>query len=112
MATEFRGEEFPGTQFPTGEDVLEFYEIEDTNRGNDVSACLILNPQTYLILLDLTNKSFFHVLQMVVLLFYGLILHLFSFVVLHIRHSWFRGSISPSDKKVDTGGGSSNQGSV
>jgi ABC-type multidrug transport system permease subunit len=38
MVTEFRGDEFPGTPFPTGEDVLKFYEIEDTNRGNDVRA--------------------------------------------------------------------------
>jgi ABC-type multidrug transport system permease subunit len=37
MVTEFRGEEFPGTAFPTGEDVLVFYEIENTNRGHDVS---------------------------------------------------------------------------
>ena len=39
MVTEFEGEEFPDTPFPTGEDVLKFYEIEDTNRADDVSSC-------------------------------------------------------------------------
>ena len=37
MYTEFKGEEFPDTPLPTGESVLEFYEIENTDRGNDVS---------------------------------------------------------------------------
>jgi hypothetical protein len=37
MVNEFRGEVFPGTPFPTGEDVLVFYEIQDVNRAHDVS---------------------------------------------------------------------------
>lgn len=37
MVTEFADEEFPDTPFPTGEDVLKFYEIEDTDREQDVS---------------------------------------------------------------------------
>ena len=40
MAIEFRGEEFDDPTFPTGEDVLRFYEIEDTNVPQDVSAYL------------------------------------------------------------------------
>jgi ABC-type multidrug transport system permease subunit len=36
MVNEFRGEVFPDTPFPTGEDVLVFYEIEDVNRAHDV----------------------------------------------------------------------------
>jgi len=67
MVTEFRGETFNDAQFPTGEAVLEFYEIEDTDRGND----------------------------MITLLFYTIILHLLSFVVLHVRYSWFTGSMLP-----------------
>jgi ABC-type multidrug transport system permease subunit len=71
MVTEFRGEEFPGTIFATGENVLKFNEIEDTNRGND----------------------------MVVLLCYCIILHLLSLVALHIRYSWFKGTITlPSQR--------------
>jgi len=66
MVTEFRDEEFPDTQFPTGEDVLKFYEIEDTNRKDD----------------------------MIVLICYCLVLHLLSFIVLYIRHTWFKGAIS------------------
>jgi len=66
MATEFAGEEFPDTPFPTGEDVLKFYEIEDTNREHD----------------------------MYVLLGYCAVLHVLSLVVLFIRHSFFRGAIS------------------
>ena len=38
MYTEFQNEEFPGTPFPTGRDVLALYEIEDVNRGHDVSS--------------------------------------------------------------------------
>jgi ABC-type multidrug transport system permease subunit len=37
MVSEFRGETFDGPEFLTGEAVLEVYEIEDVNRGNDVS---------------------------------------------------------------------------
>ena len=45
MVTEFAGEEFPDTPFPTGEDVLKFYEIEDTDREQDVSSivCSLAN---------------------------------------------------------------------
>ena len=65
MVTEFRGLEFGDGPFRTGEDVLVFYEIEDVNRGND----------------------------MIVLACYAMILHLLSFVVLVIRHSFVRGKI-------------------
>ena len=37
MVSEFRGQTFSSTQFPTGEDVLKAYEIEDVDRANDVS---------------------------------------------------------------------------
>jgi len=66
MVTEFAGEEFPDTPFPTGEDVLKFYEIEDTDREAD----------------------------MYVLIYYCLVLHLFSFIVLWIRYNWCKGKIS------------------
>merc|ERR1712113_137012 len=69
MVTEFAEEEFPDTPFPTGEDVLKFYEIEDTDREQD----------------------------MYVLLCYCLILHLFSLVILQIRYSFFKGAISAPD---------------
>ena len=36
MVNEFRGQNYSSSQFPTGEDVLRAYEIEDVNRGNDV----------------------------------------------------------------------------
>ena len=65
MVTEFRGLTFTGGPFSTGEDVLIFYEIEDVDRGND----------------------------MIVLACYTLILHLLSFVVLHIRHTYVKGKI-------------------
>eukprot|EP00538_Stauroneis_constricta_P000453 CAMPEP_0119555380 /NCGR_PEP_ID=MMETSP1352-20130426/7618_1 /TAXON_ID=265584 /ORGANISM="Stauroneis constricta, Strain CCMP1120" /LENGTH=914 /DNA_ID=CAMNT_0007602133 /DNA_START=1 /DNA_END=2743 /DNA_ORIENTATION=- len=65
MMTEFDGETFDTPQFPTGEDVLKFYEIEDVNRGND----------------------------MLVLAGYAVALHLMSFVVLHIRHTLFFGRL-------------------
>jgi ABC-type multidrug transport system permease subunit len=65
MVTEFKGLTFVDSPFATGEDVLKFYEIEDTNRGND----------------------------MIVLACYAIILHLLSFVVLHIRHNYVKGMI-------------------
>lgn len=65
MVTEFRGLEFTDGPFRTGEDVLAFFEIENTNRGND----------------------------MIVLACYAAILHLLSFVVLHIRHTFVKGKI-------------------
>lgn len=78
MYTEFKGEEFPDTPLPTGESVLEFYEIENTDRGND----------------------------MIVLACYGLILHLMSFLVLHIRHTWFNGTIVPVSDEITFASGS------
>lgn len=66
MVTEFRGLEFnEESPFRTGEDVLVFFEIEDVNRGND----------------------------MIVLACYAMILHLLSFVVLILRHSFVKGKI-------------------
>jgi len=70
MVTEFRGEEFPDTPFPTGEDVLKFYEIEDTVREDD----------------------------MVFLLGYCIILHLLSLFVLAVRYTCFKGTISSIKK--------------
>ena len=75
MYTEFIDQEFPDTPFPTGLDVLKFYEIEDTNRGHD----------------------------MIVLACYAIILHLLSFVVLHIRHTWFVGTITPAKQQLPPG---------
>lgn len=46
MVNEFRGAVFDSVQFPTGEDVLRAYEIEDVNRGNDVcisTDCLVFH---------------------------------------------------------------------
>ena len=73
MVTEFRGLEFTGGgPFRTGEEVLEFFEIEDVNRGHD----------------------------MIVLACYTMILHLLSFVVLHIRHTYVKGKIVSRKKKA------------
>jgi len=66
MVTEFQGREFDASPpFQSGRAVLEFYEIEDTNRTND----------------------------MIVLACYALGLHILSFIVLHIRYSFFKGKI-------------------
>mmetsp|Transcript_7975 Transcript_7975/g.12645 ORF Transcript_7975/g.12645 Transcript_7975/m.12645 type:complete len:231 (-) Transcript_7975:67-759(-) len=73
MYGEFKGAVFDplesGNPFPTGDEVLEFYDILDVHRGND----------------------------MVVLLFYGLIIHFMSFIVLHIRYTMFKGKITLPD---------------
>lgn len=68
MMTEFQSLTFddsPQNPFKTGHDVLVFYEIEDVDRGND----------------------------MIVLGCYAIGLHLVSFLVLHIRYSFFKGQI-------------------
>lgn len=66
MVTEFTGLTFNDqSPFATGEDVLKFYEIDDVDRGND----------------------------MVVLACYAMVLHIFSFIVLHIRHTFVKGKI-------------------
>jgi len=66
MKTEFTGLIFDeGSPFATGEDVLKFYEIEDVDRNFD----------------------------MCVLAGYAVVLHLFSFIVLHIRHQFVKGKI-------------------
>jgi hypothetical protein len=69
MVTEFRGDEvFTGSDaFQTGEDVLVFYEIEDVNRAHD----------------------------MITLAGYALFIHCLSCLVLHLRHTMFRGKIEP-----------------
>lgn len=71
MVTEFQGQTFTGSEvFPTGEAVLEYFEIADTNRRND----------------------------MFVLAGYAVFVHCMSFLVLTIRHSFLRGKVeSPSD---------------
>uniref|UniRef100_A0A6T6I738 ABC-2 type transporter transmembrane domain-containing protein n=1 Tax=Craspedostauros australis TaxID=1486917 RepID=A0A6T6I738_9STRA len=63
MKTEFDGRTFDSELFPTGESVLQFYEIEDVNRDNDIQ------------LLELAG--------------YALSLHLCSFLVLHVRHTFY-----------------------
>jgi hypothetical protein len=75
MVTEFRGDKvFTGSDnFVTGEDVLIFYEIEDVNRTND----------------------------MITLVGYALFVHCLSFLVLHLRHTMFRGKIEPLSPSVD-----------
>jgi hypothetical protein len=69
MVTEFRGDKnFTGSEsFETGEDVLRFYEIEDVNRAHD----------------------------MITLAGYALFIHCLSCLVLHLRHTMFRGKIEP-----------------
>ena len=71
MVSEFRGSEtFVGSEtFQTGEAVLEFYEIEDVVRGND----------------------------MVVLAGYAIVVNLVSFGVLYLRHNYLRGKLEPLD---------------
>jgi len=68
MVTEFQGKTFedsPQNPFKTGKDVLTYFEIEDASPRND----------------------------MIVLGCYAVALHLLSFVVLHIRYSFFKGEI-------------------
>jgi ABC-type multidrug transport system ATPase subunit len=65
MYTEFHGNQTYDGQFETGQDVLEFYEIGDVNRGED----------------------------MIVLFCYALIVHLVSVVVLWLRQKYFRGVV-------------------
>lgn len=67
MYTEFHGNQNYTGQFLTGQDVLEFYEIGDVNRSND----------------------------MVVLFCYALIVHLMSIGVLFLRQKYFRGVVEP-----------------
>jgi len=67
MVTEFRGQTFTSPQFPTGEDVLKAFDIEDVNRGHD----------------------------MIVILCYGLIIHLMSFAILVIKYSVLKGKLQP-----------------
>jgi len=65
MYKEFSGDDsvFDSVQFPTGMDVLRAYEIDDVNPSND----------------------------MLLLFFYGLLIHFFSFIVLHIKFARFKG---------------------
>lgn len=63
---------FDSIQFQTGEQVLEAFEIEDVNRVND----------------------------MIVLVFYAIILHLMSFAVLQCRYFVFNGEIEPMRIKI------------
>jgi hypothetical protein len=73
MVTEFRGEKnFTGMEgeyspFKTGEEVLDFYEIADVNRAHD----------------------------MITLAGYALFIHCLSCLILHLRHTMFRGKIEP-----------------
>lgn len=65
MDFEFRGQVFEDTIFPTGEDVLIFYEIDDVNRTHD----------------------------MITLVGYCAFVHLLSFAVLWIRYNYLNGKI-------------------
>ena len=65
MYTEFHGNQTYDGQFETGQDVLEFYEIDDVNRGED----------------------------MIVLYCYALIVHLMSLGVLWLRQKYLRGVV-------------------
>jgi len=88
MVTEFQGKTFedsPQNPFKTGKDVLTYFEIEDASPWND----------------------------MIVLGCYAVVLHLLSFVVLHIRYTFFKGEIRKHTKvqqgatkeiAIDTGG--------
>lgn len=73
MVTEFQDLTFddPLSPFKTGYEVLEFYEIEDVNRSND----------------------------MIVLGCYAVIIHLISFLVLVIRYAYFKGKITQLNGK-------------
>lgn len=62
MVTEFVGETFPNTPFPTGEDVLKLYEIEGVDRGNDVSRLfffLFVYPLLYFPFLECAHHVIF-----------------------------------------------------
>ena len=65
--TEFRGDQVFEGQFPTGKEVLIFYEIEDVNRAHDT----------------------------ITLVGYALFVHLCSFLVLHPRYTLFRSKVKP-----------------
>jgi ABC-type multidrug transport system ATPase subunit len=67
MYTEFHGNQTYVGQFETGQAVLDFYEIGDVNRSED----------------------------MVVLFCYALIVHLMSIIVLWLRQKYFRGVVVP-----------------
>jgi len=67
MFIEFKSDtQFEGP-FPTGRDVLTFYEIEDVNFKDD----------------------------MVVLACYALIVHAFSCIILQMRYTFFKGMLGP-----------------
>merc|ERR1711862_727763 len=65
MTSEFSGRVFDTNDFKTGQDVLDFYEIGDVNRGND----------------------------MIVLACYAMIIHICSFIVLWLKYDVFRGTL-------------------
>jgi len=75
MVNEFRGQTYEhGGPYQTGEQVLEAYEIEDVNKGQD----------------------------MVVLVCYGLILHLLSFAVLQVKYKFLKIQLEPLEAPVPT----------
>ena len=73
MDFEFRGETFTDPTFPTGESVLEFYEIDDVNRTHD----------------------------MITLVGYCGVVHLFSFIVLIVRYNFFNGQLQPLSEQFE-----------
>jgi len=101
MYGEFKGAVFDplesGNPFPTGDEVLEFYDILDVHRGNDVSDLGCKPIMLYSSNLISLSFSILRFSQMVVLLFYGLIIHFMSFIVLHIRYTMFKGKITLPD---------------
>jgi len=71
MVNEFSGQTYEnGGPYQTGEDVLEAFEIGDVDKAQD----------------------------MVVLVAYGLILHLISFVVLQVKYKVLKGKLEPLDE--------------
>jgi ABC-type multidrug transport system ATPase subunit/ABC-type multidrug transport system permease subunit len=74
MVSEFgNNATFTGSDaYPTGQDVLLFYEIDDVNRFHD----------------------------MMTLVGYALVVHCLSFLVLHLRYTAFRGKLEPPIKSM------------
>lgn len=88
--------------FATGLDVLEFYEIDDVNRGNDVSfvaSSLSVSCKPFLVHCNLTfTVPYYLPNQLIVLACYALIIHIMSCFVLHFKYTMFRGKIHPPAK--------------
>ena len=88
--------------FPTGRDVLVAYEIENVNRGNDVSllvvVCVVSQSQSCIVSATFLIFSWWSV-QLIVLVGYACVLHLLSFIVLHLRYTLFKGKLIAPTKE-------------